>query len=102
MRLDSIFADIASNVKHARVERRTKSRLNAYRRSPGLTYSRLYAYRRNGEGEIEVVPSEAEIVKLVFGGFAEGLTAKEIKRELDQRDLRNRAGTDGPRSRSLG
>ena len=92
MRLDNIFADIASNVKHARIERRRKSKLNAWRRSPDLTYSRLYSYRRNAEGEVEVVPSEAEIVKLVFGGFADGLTAQEIKRELDTKDLRNRAG----------
>lgn len=87
MRLDKVIADIASNVKHARVERRTKS----YRHSARLTYSRLYAYRRNPNGEVEVVPSEAEIVKLVFSGFADGLTAQEIKRELDRRDLRNRA-----------
>ena len=92
VRLDSILADIASNVKHARVERRTRTRLSAYRHSPNLTYSKLYSYRRNAEGEIEVVPSEAEIVKLVFGGFAEGKNAQEIKRELDRKDLRNRAG----------
>ena len=41
---------------------------------------------------MEVVPSEAEVVKLVFGGFADGLNAQEIKRELDRKDLRNRAG----------
>ena len=92
MRLDDIFTDIASNVKHARDERRRRSKLNAYRRSPGLTYSKLYAYRRTQNGEIEVVPSEAEIVKLVFVGFAEGLTANEVKRQLDRKDLRNRAG----------
>jgi hypothetical protein len=92
MRLDKVIADIASNVKHARVERRTKSRLKVYRRSPELTYSKLYAWRRTPNGEVEVVPSEAEVVKLVFNGFAEGLTAQEIKRKLDQSDLRNRAG----------
>ena len=92
MRLDKVFADIASNVKHARVERKTKSRLDAYRRSPELTYSRLYSYRRTPNGEVEVVPSEAAIVKLVFDRFAEGRSAQEIKRELDQKDLRNRAG----------
>src|SRR5271169_4731072 len=92
MRLDKVFSDIASNMKRARMERRTKSKLAAYRHSPELTYSRLYSYRRNAEGEVEVVPSEAEIVKLVFSGFANGLNAQEIKRELDRKDLRNRAG----------
>jgi hypothetical protein len=92
MRLDSIFADIASNVRHARVERKTKSKLASYRHSPELTYSRLYAYRRNPNGGIEVVPGEAAVVKLVFGGFAEGKNAQEIKRQLDSSDLRNRAG----------
>jgi hypothetical protein len=92
MRLDNILADIASNVKHARVERRRKSRLAKYRASPYLAYSRLYAFRRNAEGRVEIVPSEAAIVKLVFGLFADGLTAQEIKRELDAKDLRNRAG----------
>ena len=43
-------------------------------------------------GEVEVVPGEAAIVKLVFDRFAEGRSAQEIKRELDQKDLRNRAG----------
>jgi hypothetical protein len=86
------MADIAANVQHARIERRTKSRLNAYRHSPDLRYSRLYAYRMSSKGHIEVVPSEAAIVKLVFSLFAEGLTAKEIKRKLDGSDLRNRAG----------
>ena len=92
MRLDKVLADIASNVKHARVERRTKSKLAKYRASPALTYSRLYSFRRNAEGRIEIVPSEAHIVKLVFSGFAEGKNAQEIKRELDAKDLRNRAG----------
>ena len=92
VRLDKVFSDIASNMKNARAERRTKSKLAAYRRSPELTYSRLYAHRRTPNGEMEVVPSEAEIVKLVFSGFAEGKNAREIKRKLDARNLRNRAG----------
>ncbi len=92
MRLDDILADIASNVKHAHVERKTKRKFAAHLRSPDRTYSRLYSYRRNAEGKVEVVPSEADVVKLVFVGFAEGLTANEIKRELDQKGLRNRAG----------
>jgi len=92
MLLDKVFADIASNVKHARVERRTKSRLSAYLRSPKRTYSRLYAHRRTPNGEFELVPGEADIVKRVFSGFAEGKNAQEIKKELDARNLRNRAG----------
>ena len=102
MRLDNILADIASNVKHARIERRRKSKLNAWRRSPDLTYSRLYSYRRNAEGEVEVVPSEAEIVKLVFVGFAEGLTANEDQeRTRSKGSPQSGRATDGPPRKSL-
>ena len=45
--------------------------------------SRFMGYTRNEDGELEIVPEEAEVVRLIFRLYLEGLSVAGIKRHLE-------------------
>ncbi len=45
--------------------------------------SRFMGYTRNEDGELEIVPEEAEVVRLIFRLYLEGMSVAGIKRHLE-------------------
>ena len=45
-------------------------------------------YRKNQQGEIEIVPEEAEVVRFIYGSFLEGESAHGIKLLLEARGIK--------------
>jgi len=46
-----------------------------------------YGYRRNEVGELEVVPKEAEVVRLIYAFHNEGMSLRKIAGELKKRNI---------------
>ena len=51
-------------------------------------------YQKNKEGEIEIVPEEAEIVKLIYRSFLEGDSMRGIKLKLESMQVKTPHGAD--------
>ena len=60
----------------------------AYREGKvAFQYSKLLGYRKGEDGKPEIVPEEAETVKMIYGMFLNGYSMKSIKDILENRDL---------------
>lgn len=60
----------------------------AYREGKvAFQYSKLLGYRKGEDGKPEIVPEEAETVKMIYGMFLDGYSMKSIKDILENRDL---------------
>lgn len=92
MEFGKILSDIATTMKKRRIRRRTAKRLQDYYHSPRVRLSRLYGYKMVDENTAEIIPEEAVVVKLVFQRMAEGQSLKDIKTEMDARNMRTRFG----------
>ena len=53
-----------------------------------MMYNVILGYRRGPDGEPEIVPEEAEIVKLIFRKFLDGMSYGAIAKYLKKRGLR--------------
>lgn len=51
----------------------------------------LYGYRMKG-GEIEIVPKEAEVVRLIYSNFLAGLTMRDTEKQLSAMGVRSYYG----------
>ena len=91
MKFRDLVNSIQSRWKESSTARRTERGLRHYRNSGQVLYPRLFGYHRTDVG-IEVVESEARIVRLILRMLAAGKSPKEIKRALDEMDLRSRSG----------
>ncbi len=52
-----------------------------------LPYSRFLGYRKGEDGLPEIVPDEAEIVRLIYRSFMEGLTTNKIAQMLMEQEV---------------
>lgn len=52
-----------------------------------LAYSRFLGYDKGEDGQLVINPEQAEIVKLIFGLFLEGMTPHSIANELTTRHI---------------
>lgn len=52
-----------------------------------LPYSRFLGYRKGEDGLPEIVPEEAEIVRLIYRSFMEGLTTNKIAQTLMEQEV---------------
>ena len=50
-------------------------------------YKYLLGYKKGADGKPEIVPEEAETVKMIYGMFLDGYSMKSIKDILENRDL---------------
>jgi Recombinase len=92
VRFQKALDNAVAKIRKAAIDRRTALRRSAYQFSPSKKLSRLYAFRNVGpDGHAEIVPAEAEVVREVIRGFAEGLPVETIKGRLDARGVRNRS-----------
>ena len=61
------------------------------------TYSfnyRTYGYRKGEDGEPEIVPEEAEIVKRIFSLYLDGYSVDKIATYLNENGVRSKTGTE--------
>ena len=66
----------------------SKKKEKAYREGKvAFQYSKLLGYRKGEDGKPEIVPEEAETVKMIYAMFLDGYSMKSIKNILESRDL---------------
>jgi Site-specific recombinases, DNA invertase Pin homologs len=59
-----------------------------------VNHNRFLGYTRNQDGELVIVPEEAEIVRLIFRLYLEGQSAGGIKKHLEQEGIKTVTGKD--------
>lgn len=92
MRFQQALDDAMAKARKVILDRRTGLRRAAYKFSRSKKLSRLYAFRNVGpDGQVEIVPEEAAVVREVIDGFAAGLSVETIKAKLDARGVLNRS-----------
>ena len=50
-------------------------------------YKKMLGYRKGADGELEIVPEEADIVRRIYRRYLRGCTLGQIKKELEQEDI---------------
>ena len=58
-----------------------------------IQFKTLLGYKKGTDGEMVIVPEQAETVKLIYEMYLSGKTLRSIKESLEARGLRNAAGT---------
>ena len=56
--------------------------------------SKLLGYRKGADGQPEIIPEEAEIVRSIFDMFLSGMTLREIADRLKAEGIKTKAGGD--------
>ena len=58
-------------------------------------YQKLLGYRRGADGQPEIVPEEAEVVKRIYRRYLDGCSLAQIKRELEADGVPTASGIRG-------
>ena len=58
-----------------------------------IQFKTLLGYKKGSDGEMVIVPEQAETVKLIYEMYLSGKTLRSIKESLEARGLQNAAGT---------
>ena len=58
-------------------------------------YQKLLGYRRGPDGQPEIVPEEAEVVKRIYRRYLDGCSLAQIKRELEADGVPTASGIQG-------
>lgn len=57
-----------------------------------VNHKKFLGYTRNAEGELVIVPEEAEIVRLIFRLYLEGNSVGGIKKQLEEKGIKTATG----------
>lgn len=57
-------------------------------------YKKMLGYRRGADGQPEIVPEEAKVIKRIYHRYLDGCTLGQIKRELDEDKVPTAQGVD--------
>ena len=57
-------------------------------------YKKMLGYRRGADGQPEIVPEEAEVIKRIYHRYLDGCTLGQIKRELDEENVPTAQGVE--------
>ena len=57
-------------------------------------YKKMLGYRKGADGQPEIVPEEAEVIKRIYHRYLDGCTLGQIKRELDKDNVPTAQGVD--------
>lgn len=57
-------------------------------------YKKMLGYRRGADGQPEIVPEEAEVIKRIYHRYLDGCTLGQIKRELDKDNVPTAQGVE--------
>ena len=52
-----------------------------------VNHSRFMGYRKNENGELVIVPEEAEVVRLIYRSYMEGMSCRKIKQMLESKGI---------------
>ena len=59
-----------------------------------LPYKRFLGYKKGDDGRPEIVPDEAEVVRVIYRMFLDGKTIRTIADELTRRGIKTPGGKD--------
>lgn len=59
-----------------------------------VNHNKFMGYTKNADGELVIVPEEAEIVKLIFRLYLEGNSSRKIKAYLEEKGTKTVTGKD--------
>lgn len=57
-------------------------------------YKKMLGYRKGADGQPEIVPEEAEVIKRIYHRYLDGCTLGQIKRELDKDNVPTAQGVE--------
>lgn len=57
-------------------------------------YKKMLGYRKGADGQPEIVPEEAEVIKRIYHRYLDGCTLGKIKRELDEDNVPTAQGVE--------
>lgn len=57
-------------------------------------YKKMLGYRKGADGQPEIVPEEAEVIKRTYHRYLDGCTLGQIKRELDEDNVPTAQGVE--------
>lgn len=57
-------------------------------------YKKMLGYRKGADGQPEIVPKEAEVIKRIYHRYLDGCTLGQIKRELDEDNVPTAQGVE--------
>ena len=57
-------------------------------------YKQMLGYRKGADGQPEIVPEEAEVIKRIYHRYLDGCTLGQIKRELDEDNVPTAQGVE--------
>lgn len=97
MSMNQFYSEnMAEDIKRGLMDNAAKCKANG---------SLPYGYKRGADGRYEIVPSEAEIVRIIFDDCVHGISYMDTARKLNDQGLRTRRGkkwTDSTFVRLLG
>ena len=79
--------NISENVKWGIVRRFEKGKVM-------VNHNKFMGYIKNENGDLVIVPEEAEIVRLIFRLYLEGYSAKKISQYLEENGIKTATGQD--------
>ena len=57
-------------------------------------YKKMLGYRKGADGQPEIVPEEADVIKRIYHRYLDGCTLGQIKRELDEDNVPTAQGVE--------
>ena len=57
-------------------------------------YKKMLGYRKGADGQPEIVPEEAEVIRRIYHRYLDGCTLGQIKRELDEDNVPTAQGVE--------
>lgn len=96
---DTLMIELFGAVAQAENESRSESikwghEKRAQQGQSKLYNRKTYGYKNDNEGDLEIIPSEADTVKLIFSLYLSGLSILGIIRELENRDIKSPTSKD--------
>ncbi|MFI3201910.1 MAG: recombinase family protein [Eubacteriales bacterium] len=103
---DTLMIELYAAIAQAENENRSESIKWGYEKRAKQGESKLYnrktfGYKNDNEGNLEIVPAQADTVKLIFSLYLSGLSILRIIRELKNRDIKSPTGKDSWNKRSI-
>ena len=83
----TIYASMAQNYSHTLSENIKWGYKRSFAKGAVYFGGRMYGYSQNGGGEVEIIPEEAETVRLIFSLYLDGWSKGNICRELERRKI---------------
>ena len=57
-----------------------------------IQYKKLYAFEKDSDGNLRIIPEQAEVVRRIYRQYLSGMSLRMIKHELESKHISNAAG----------